>query len=73
MKRLVLLLGLFCLMSVYGLSQNYYDDLYYIPDSDDEEIVTSKYVNEDEIKGKYYIFIRINGTIYKLNKYVVFY
>ena len=36
MKRLVLLLGLFCLMSVYGLSQNYYDDLYYIPDSDDE-------------------------------------
>ena len=29
-------MGLFCLMSVYGLSQNYYDDLYYIPDSDDE-------------------------------------
>lgn len=53
------------------LSKKTYD--IQIPDSDDEEIVTSKYVNEDEIKGKYYIFIRINGTIYKLNKYVVFY
>ena len=53
------------------LSKKTYD--IQIPDSDEEKIVTSKYVNEDEIKGKYYIFIRINGTIYKLNKYVIFY
>ena len=32
----------------------------------------SRYINEDGIKGKYYIYIRINGKIYKLYKYVIF-
>ena len=53
------------------LSKKTYD--IQIPDSNKKRIVTSMYVNEDGLKGKYYIYIRINGTIYKLNKYVVFY
>ena len=32
----------------------------------------SRYINEDGISGKYYIYIRINGKIYKLYKYVIF-
>ena len=32
----------------------------------------SRYINEDGIRGKYYIYIRINGKIYKLYKYVIF-
>lgn len=32
----------------------------------------SRYINEDGIRGKYYIYIRINGKIYKLYKYVMF-
>ena len=28
--------------------------------------------NKEGIKGKYYIFLRINGKIYKLYKYVIF-
>lgn len=35
--------------------------------------MSSRYINEDDIKGKYYIYFRINGKIYKLSKYVVFY
>ena len=53
------------------LSKKTYD--IQIPDSNKKRIVTSMYVNEDGLKGKYYIYIRINGTIYKLNKYVIFY
>lgn len=33
---------------------------------------SSKYINEEGIKGKYYIYIRINGTIYKLYKFATF-
>jgi len=33
----------------------------------------SKYIGEDGIKGKYYIYFRINGKNYKLDKYVIFY
>lgn len=33
----------------------------------------SKYISEDGIKGKYYIYFRINGKIYKLYKYANFY
>ena len=33
---------------------------------------SSRYINEDGISGKYYIYIRINGKIYKLYKYVIF-
>ena len=32
----------------------------------------TRYINEDGISGKYYIYIRINGKIYKLYKYVIF-
>ena len=32
----------------------------------------TKYINEDGISGKYYIYIRINGKTYKLYKYVIF-
>ena len=32
----------------------------------------SRYINEDGISGKYYIYIRINGKIYKIYKYVIF-
>lgn len=37
-----------------------------------ELINNSRYINEDGISGKYYIYIRINGKIYKLYKYVIF-
>ena len=33
----------------------------------------ARYISEDGINGKYYIYLRINGTIYKLHKYVLFY
>lgn len=39
----------------------------------DKKITTSRYISEDGIQGKYYIYLRINGTIYKLHKYVNFY
>ena len=32
----------------------------------------TRYINEDGISGKYYIYIRINGKTYKLYKYVIF-
>ena len=39
----------------------------------DKKTTTSRYISEDGIQGKYYIYLRINGTIYKLHKYVNFY
>ncbi len=39
---------------------------------DDKKITVSKYINDEDVYGKYYIFIRINGVNYKLGKYVVF-
>lgn len=36
------------------------------------ESSSSRYINEDGIKGKYYIYLNINGKVYKLYKYVVF-
>ena len=53
------------------LDKKTYDLL--IPTNSDKKITTSRYISEDGIKGKYYIYLRINGTIYKLQKYVVFY
>ena len=53
------------------LDKKTYDLL--IPTDSDKKITTSRYISEDGIKGKYYIYLRINGTIYKLQKYVVFY
>lgn len=35
--------------------------------------VSSKYINEEGISGKYYIYLRINGTIYKTFKCVTMY
>ena len=48
---------------------------YVILDGEDsnKKVTTSRYISEDGIKGKYYIYLRINGTIYKLSKYVLFY
>ncbi len=43
------------------------------PTDSKKKITTSRYISEDGIKGKYYIYLRINGTIYKLHKYVNFY
>lgn len=53
------------------LDKKTYDLL--IPTDSDKKITTSRYISEDGIKGKYYIYLRINGTIYKLKKYVIFY
>ena len=38
-----------------------------------KKVTASRYISEDNIKGKYYIYLRINETIYKLHKYVIFY
>ena len=38
-----------------------------------KKITTSRYISEDGIKGKYYIYLKINDIIYKLHKYVNFY
>ncbi|MDD2435100.1 MAG: aryl-sulfate sulfotransferase [Bacilli bacterium] len=32
----------------------------------------TKYINDEGLSGKYYIYIKINGTIYTFNKYVIF-
>lgn len=47
----------------------------YIDDNkkDNEKVNVSYYINEDEMAGKYYIYLKINGTTYKLQKYVNFY
>ena len=37
------------------------------------KVTASRYISEDGIKGKYYIYFRINGKNYKLHKYVNFY
>lgn len=47
----------------------------YIDDNkkDNEKVNVSYYINEDEMAGKYYIYLKVNGTTYKLQKYVNFY
>ena len=40
-------------------------------DSNDK-VTVSKYINDDDIYGKFYLYIRINGVNYKLWKYVTF-
>lgn len=37
-----------------------------------KEITVTKYINDEDIYGKFYIYIRINGVNYKLGKYVTF-
>ena len=43
------------------------------PQDSNGKVTVSRYISEDGIKGKYYIYLRINGKIYKLHKYVNFY
>jgi len=38
-----------------------------------KKVDVTTYVNEEGLSGKYYIYLRINGTTYKLNKSVTFY
>lgn len=38
-----------------------------------KKINVSTYVNEEGLTGKFYIYLKVNGTTYKLNKYVIFY
>ena len=35
-------------------------------------INVTKYINDEGLKGKYYIFIKINGTLYQTGKFVDF-
>ena len=44
-----------------------------IPEDSNKKTTVTRYISEDGIKGKYYIYLRINGKIYKLHKYVNFY
>ena len=53
------------------LDKKTYDLL--LPKDSSKKTTTSRYISEDGIKGKYYIYLRINGKIYKLHKYVNFY
>ena len=43
------------------------------PENSNKKVVASRYISEDGIKGKYYIYLKVNGTIYKLHKFVNFY
>ena len=36
----------------------------------DEKITVNKYVNDICMKGKYYIFVKINGNVYDPNLYI---
>lgn len=44
----------------------------YSHNKDKGKITVSKYINNEDIYGKFYIYIRINGVNYKLEKYVIF-
>lgn len=35
-------------------------------------INVTKYINEDELSGKYYVYMKINGKVYDFSKYVIF-
>ena len=35
-------------------------------------ITVTKYINSENIHGKKYIYIKINGKIYNTNQYVIF-
>ena len=35
-------------------------------------ITVTKYINKDDLNGKYSIYLNINGTIYNTGKYVVY-
>lgn len=35
-------------------------------------ISVTKYINKEGLKGKYYIYIKVNDTVYDLDKYIIF-
>lgn len=37
-----------------------------------EDLTITKYINSTNIHGKYYIYLKINGTVYDTNEYVIF-
>ncbi|MEG0026165.1 MAG: aryl-sulfate sulfotransferase [Bacilli bacterium] len=39
-------------------------------DSKDKMVKTYKYINDIGLSGKYYVYIKINGKVYDLNKYI---
>ncbi len=39
----------------------------------DSKIKVTSYINEEGLAGKYYIYLKVNDTTYKLHKYTVFY
>ena len=41
-------------------------------ETEDNGIKLYKYINDVGLDGKYYLYIKINGTIYDLNQYVIF-
>lgn len=56
---------------VYIILDNFLDKKTYKLDTSNKKV--SKYISEDGVKGKYYIYFRINGKNYKLYKYANFY
>ena len=42
-------------------------------DKEEKDVIkVTKYINNTGLNGKYLIYVSINGTIYKTNKYVEF-
>ncbi len=41
-------------------------------DENENGIVVTKYINQDNLKGKYSIYVEINGKIYNTGEYVKF-
>jgi len=44
----------------------------YCEEEQNNGIPLTKFINKEGLSGKYYIYIKINGVIYDLNKYVIF-
>lgn len=38
----------------------------------EEDITVTKYINDESLQGKYYLYIKINGSIYDLDRYVIY-
>ena len=56
--------------SVQIILDNFLDKKTYELDTENKK--DYRYISEDGIKGKYYIYLRINGKIYKLGNCVTF-
>lgn len=44
----------------------------YCEDEQNNGINITKFINKEGLSGKYYIYIKINGLIYDVNKYIIF-